>query len=118
MRVAATLLAVALLSSVSAADEDVPWNQVGPFPPEFTAKSGAEWVLNGRAEAIDGDSIRFNGVNMRLLGIHAPEMDQVCFMPRDIPWGCGVAARSNSINSLRVRRSAVSGTAPTTTGAT
>lgn len=93
MRVAVAVFAVAFQSMVAFAADDIPWNHVGPYPPEFAAKTGAEWVLNGKATAIDGDSIRFNGVNMRLLGIDAPELGQACLLPGDIPWGCGVAAK-------------------------
>ncbi len=91
MRVVAVALA-ALISSAAVAIE-LPETYRGAVMPEETATSGLEWIMVGKAEAIDGDSIRFNGVNMRLLDIDAPELDQVCYLPGGIPWGCGVAAK-------------------------
>ncbi len=47
----------------------------------------------GAAEAIDGDSLRLNGEEMRLRGIDAPEFSQMCQAGgRDSP--CGREARA------------------------
>lgn len=93
MRLASIILACALLSSATVAQVRDRSSFEGALDPDEAAITGYEWVRTGRAEAIDGDSIRFNGVNMRLIGIDAPELDQVCWMPNGVPWGCGVAAK-------------------------
>ncbi|HRK25599.1 MAG TPA: thermonuclease family protein [Beijerinckiaceae bacterium] len=45
-------------------------------------------LSNGRAEAVDGDSLRMNGEEMRLLGIDAPEFSQTCKRGGQ-DWKCG-----------------------------
>jgi endonuclease YncB( thermonuclease family) len=50
--------------------------------------------MTGTAEAIDGDSLRLNGQEIRLKGLDAPELLQSCKVSgRDIP--CGREARSH-----------------------
>jgi endonuclease YncB( thermonuclease family) len=49
--------------------------------------------LSGRATATDGDSLRLAGERVRLLGIDAPEYDQVCGDRDGANWECGEAAR-------------------------
>lgn len=56
------------------------------------AAGGAEaWLadkpIHGTAEASDGDTLRIGGVKVRLFGIDAPELSQVCG-----GWACGAAA--------------------------
>lgn len=47
----------------------------------------------GRARVIDGDTLDLGGQKVRLFGIDAPELDQVC--DRDgRRWACGDAARA------------------------
>lgn len=53
-----------------------------PFPP----------AVSGRAELIDGDSLRVGGHEVRLKGIDAPEGRQTC-RKNGAPWRCGDAAR-------------------------
>jgi endonuclease YncB( thermonuclease family) len=49
--------------------------------------------LTGAAEAIDGDSVRLNGEEIRLKGIDAPEFLQTCMVSgRETP--CGREART------------------------
>jgi endonuclease YncB( thermonuclease family) len=43
--------------------------------------------------AIDGDSLRYGGEEIRLLGIDAPEFHQTCLDERRRRWDCGRAAR-------------------------
>lgn len=45
--------------------------------------------MEGSAVAVDGDSIRLNGAELRLYGIDAPELAQQCGNPS---WPCGRAA--------------------------
>lgn len=49
--------------------------------------------LRGRARAVDGDSIRIDGRDIRLAGIDAPELRQTCERAGR-SWSCGEAARS------------------------
>lgn len=49
--------------------------------------------LEGRAEAVDGDTLDIAGTHIRLSGIDAPELRQTC--ERDgRAWRCGEAARA------------------------
>jgi endonuclease YncB( thermonuclease family) len=47
------------------------------------------WVEDGTAEAIDGQTIRFNGKVMRLWGVSAPALDQTCQRRDGSAWACG-----------------------------
>lgn len=57
--------------------------RLDPLPPR----------LSGTAVAADGDSLRLRGDRVRLLGIDAPELDQVCWDADGAEWQCGRAAR-------------------------
>ena len=59
---------------------------------EITAESWT-WKAIGQVEVVDGDTLRMKGVRIGLLGIDAPELEQVCYLPGKVPWGCGVAAK-------------------------
>jgi endonuclease YncB( thermonuclease family) len=59
--------------------------RLDPLPPRFT----------GVARASDGDSLRLGTDRIRLLGIDAPELDQVCWRDNGIEWPCGRAARDH-----------------------
>ena len=54
-----------------------------PLPPRFS----------GTARASDGDSLVLQGDRVRLVGIDAPELDQVCWDGDGAQWRCGRAAR-------------------------
>lgn len=49
--------------------------------------------LQGRPTVIDGDSLRLDGVELRLWGIDAPEIGQTCRRPE--AWQCGRQARTH-----------------------
>lgn len=49
--------------------------------------------LMGRADVHDGDSFRLDGQKIRLYGIDAPELDQICQDEQGQAWPCGVASR-------------------------
>jgi endonuclease YncB( thermonuclease family) len=57
--------------------------RLDPLPPRFT----------GEGRASDGDSLRLGTDRVRLLGIDAPELDQVCWRDNGMAWPCGRAAR-------------------------
>jgi endonuclease YncB( thermonuclease family) len=48
--------------------------------------------LVGYATAIDGDSLRLDGAEIRLLGLDAPELHQSCMLG-ERPYACGEDAR-------------------------
>ncbi len=56
-------------------------------------------VVSGRASVIDGDSIVVRGVEIRLLGVDAPERDQMCTR-NGAEWPCGTRASENLRNQL------------------
>lgn len=56
--------------------------RLDPLPPRF----------RGVALAADGDSLRLHGDRIRLLGIDAPELDQICWEPDGDEWPCGRVA--------------------------
>jgi len=47
--------------------------------------------LSGRATVIDGDTLKIGQIPIRILGIDAPEKNQVCIKD-NISWKCGVEA--------------------------
>ncbi len=47
--------------------------------------------MTGQASVIDGDTIDIHGQQIRLHGIDAPEIGQVCSLKGE-PWPCGRAA--------------------------
>jgi endonuclease YncB( thermonuclease family) len=48
--------------------------------------------IAGAAQAIDGDSLRVDGVEIRLYGIDAPEARQMCRDHHGGEWACGQTA--------------------------
>jgi endonuclease YncB( thermonuclease family) len=71
-----TLLAIAALAAVAA----LLW----PEPA----------TLSGRANAVDGDTLRISDARIRLLGLDAVELDQMCSDAAGADWPCGREARS------------------------
>ena len=57
--------------------------RLDPLPPPFS----------GAARASDGDSLWVGGGRVRLIGLDAPELDQVCWRGDGSEWPCGRAAR-------------------------
>lgn len=49
--------------------------------------------VSGRASASDGDSFRLGDQRIRLLGIDAPELSQLCTDEKGAEWPCGRVAR-------------------------
>lgn len=73
-----TILGMALLVAAAVV---AAW--LDPLPPRFS----------GMARASDGDSLVLQADRIRLIGIDAPELDQVCWDASGSQWRCGQAAR-------------------------
>ena len=59
----------------------------------FVFRGAPQRDITGTAEVIDGDSLRLGGEEMRLKGIDAPELSQICKVSgRETP--CGREARA------------------------
>ena len=57
--------------------------------------------LTGRAEAIDGDTLRLGPVRIRLMGLDAPELDQTCTRADGVEWSCGREAKADLAARVR-----------------
>lgn len=55
--------------------------------------------LSGRATVADGDTLTVNGVRIRLKGIDAPELDQLCRRGEET-YACGRASRSHLVQLI------------------
>jgi endonuclease YncB( thermonuclease family) len=53
-------------------------------------------TFTGRYRVVDGDSLALGATRLRLLGIDAPELSQVCTR-QGAPWRCGEAAKERLI---------------------
>lgn len=61
---------------------------------QYVCLPGKEDVeVVGIPRVLDGDTVEISGAKLRLQGIDAPEIDQICFDARGDRWSCGVAAR-------------------------
>ena len=58
--------------------------------------------IYGKAEVIDGDTIKIKGKKIRLFGIDAPEVDQICFKSSN-PYHCGHTATKALIRYTKNR---------------
>lgn len=56
--------------------------------------------LGGRAQVSDGDSFRLGGERIRLLGLDAPELAQLCDAADGSQWPCGRVARNRMATLL------------------
>jgi endonuclease YncB( thermonuclease family) len=48
----------------------------------------------GRAQVVDGDTLRIGEQRIRLTGLDAPELGQSCTGPDSRNWSCGAAAKT------------------------
>lgn len=69
----------------------------------MTTAGGRSSPLEGRAQAVTGDTLRLNGVSYRLAGIEAPERTQACMRPGKRRWRCGEAAQNALERMVRGR---------------
>ena len=57
-------------------------------------------VITGTARVSDGDTLVINRLHIRLFGIDAPELDQVCPSPQNPRWRCGLTARKQLVKAI------------------
>ena len=57
--------------------------------------------ISGKATVIDGDTLKINGVRIRLHGIDAPESTQLCKHPSGEKWRCGQHASMALADRIR-----------------
>jgi endonuclease YncB( thermonuclease family) len=56
---------------------------------------GAE--ISGAPRIVDGDTVEIGQTKIRLLGIDAPETDQICLDTKGDKWACGIVARDELV---------------------
>ena len=68
--------------------------------------ASAEKIIIGKAQVIDGDTIKINGKKVRLFGIDAPEKNQICIGLSGEAYNCGLYStrflKTFINNSIRV----------------
>ncbi|WP_439373219.1 thermonuclease family protein [Bradyrhizobium sp. DASA03120] len=60
--------------------------------------------LSGIPRIVSGDTIEIGRARIRLSGIYAPEIDQICLDAKGHTWACGIAARNNLIRHSNAQR--------------
>jgi endonuclease YncB( thermonuclease family) len=63
----------------------------------FHAVAGAD-ELRGIPRIVDGDTVQIGASKLRLVGIDAPETDQLCLNSDGKRWACGIEARDRLIH--------------------
>ena len=58
-----------------------------------TQSYSEEKFIFGKAQVIDGDTIKINGKSIRLYGIDAPEMKQLCKDKYKVNYACGYVSK-------------------------
>ena len=61
--------------------------------PSFAAELKEIYSENKKLEVIDGDTIKINNFKIRLHGIDAPEMGQICLDKQKKPYDCGLSSK-------------------------
>jgi endonuclease YncB( thermonuclease family) len=69
----------------------------------FASAADAE-DISGVPHVVDGDTIILGNVKVRLVGIDAPETDQVCLDMHATRWTCGIEARNQLTQHIASRR--------------
>jgi endonuclease YncB( thermonuclease family) len=63
----------------------------------FTAQAAD---VTGVPKIRDGDQLTLGGLRIRMDGIDAPSLDQLCLSPKGDRWTCGIAARDALVNHV------------------
>ena len=66
----------------------------------ITQLHSEEKFISGKAKIIDGDSIRIEKHSIRLLGIDAPEMKQLCKDKNNEDYACGHLSKNFLISFI------------------
>ena len=69
----------------------------------LTAHPLAAQEVRAAPQIVDADTIYAGSIKIRLNGIDAPEMDQLCLDGRGQSWSCGIEAKSQLSNFSRNR---------------
>jgi endonuclease YncB( thermonuclease family) len=64
---------------------------------DHKAALSSEMTINGVPRIVDGDTVQIGATKIRLVGIDAPETDQLCLDKNGERWPCGVSARDELI---------------------
>src|SRR5882724_6233784 len=56
--------------------------------------------ITGVAKIRDGDQVTIGTTRIRLGGVDAPSLDQLCLNPKGERWTCGVAARDELVRHV------------------
>ncbi len=59
---------------------------------QSASPTGVSSTLAGYPTVVDGDTLRLNGERIRIVGIDAPETNQICTDASGRPWACGRVA--------------------------
>lgn len=51
-------------------------------------------LIRGNAKVIDGDTLSIDGGSVRLMGIDAPDLGQICLNRYESPFDCGAIAKA------------------------
>ena len=70
------------------------WAWLTAAPAQAQSQLDPYETIIGFAQALEGDLISVNGALVRLYGIDAPELDQICTSRRGQAYNCGAAARN------------------------
>tara|TARA_B100000401_G_C52422401_1_gene538805 strand:- start:84 stop:611 length:528 start_codon:yes stop_codon:yes gene_type:complete len=62
-----------------------------------------EKFISGNVKVIDGDTIIIKNERIRLHGIDAPEMKQICYKKNNLPYPCGLVAKDFLENFIIAR---------------
>ena len=59
-----------------------------------------ERTITGVPRIVDGDTVEIESTKLRLVGIDASEIDQLCLDRNGQRWACGVASRDELIRQI------------------
>lgn len=63
--------------------------------------SANDWHATGQVRVVDGDTIKFGTVTVRLAGIDAPEKGQQCSTAQGKPWDCGAGSTKHLLSLIK-----------------